>query len=151
MTETNEKLRLRDQLCFPIYLCAKEITRKYNELLDEFNLTYTQYIVMMFFWEKKTSNVKELGETLMLDPSTLTPILKKLEAKGYISRHRSSADERNLSITLTDTGTELEEKLLPVHDRMCGCIGLDGEDGKTIYALICRILGNISNNGKQEE
>lgn len=149
MKETPETLRLKDQLCFPIYLCAKEITRKYNELLDGFNLTYTQYIVMMFFWEKKTSNVKELGETLMLDPSTLTPILKKLEAKGYVRRSRSSADERNLSITLTDEGTDLEEKLIAVHDKMCCCIGLDGEDGRELCTLICRVLGNIKTT--QEE
>lgn len=144
MAETNEKIRLRDQLCFPIYLCAKEITRKYTGLLDRYGLTYTQYIVMMFFWEKKTSNVKELGETLMLDPSTLTPLLKKLEAKGYISRSRSSSDERNLSITLTDEGTALEEKVLPIHDTMCCCIGLDEGEAKTLYSLIFKILGNIN-------
>lgn len=149
MQKEQENLRLKDQLCFPIYLCAKEITRKYSELLEEFNLTYTQYIVMMYFWEIKSSNVKELGETLMLDPSTLTPLLKKLEAKGYLRRTRSVADERNLSITLTEEGTALEKRVLPVHDRMCGCIGLDGEDGKQLYSLIFRILSNL--NKTQEE
>ena len=146
MAEKDANIRLKDQLCFPIYLCAKEITRKYTALLDKYDLTYTQYIVMMFFWEKKTSNVRELGETLMLDPSTLTPLLKKLEAKGYIIRSRSSSDERNLSITLTDEGTALEQKVLPIHDEMCGCIGLDQNDAKTLYTLIFRILENVRNN-----
>lgn len=149
MQETKDKLRLKDQLCFPIYLCAKELTRKYSELLEEYNLTYTQYIVMMYFWEMKLSNVKEVSETLMLDPSTLTPLLKKLEAKGYLRRERSSADERNLSITLTEDGTALEEKVLRVHEKMCASIGIGSDEGKQLYELICRILTNL--NRPQEE
>ena len=84
-SEKYESLLLRNQLCYPVYLCAKEITRKYTPFLSELDLTYTQYIVMMYFWEKKVSNVKEIGRTLLLDPSTLTPLLKKLEDKGYIT------------------------------------------------------------------
>ena len=143
MTGIREDLRLKNQLCFPIYLCAKEITRKYGMLLDKLDLTYTQYIVMMYFWEMKSSNVKELGKTLMLDPSTLTPILKKLETKGYLKRTRSAADERNLSITLTETGEALAEEALPIHDRMCGCIGLDEEEARTMFMLTAKVLANI--------
>jgi DNA-binding MarR family transcriptional regulator len=99
-----DSLTLKNQLCFPIYLASKEIIRKYTPILDKLNLTYTQYIVMMYLWEKKTSNVKEIGKTLLLDSSTLTPLLKKLESKGFITRVRSSEDERNLIIEITEKG-----------------------------------------------
>ncbi|MBO6232222.1 MAG: MarR family transcriptional regulator [Ruminiclostridium sp.] len=143
MQERYEALRLRNQLCFPIYLCSKELTRKYGALLEELDLTYTQYVVMMFFWEQGRSNVKELGKTLMLDPSTLTPILKKLEAKGYITRTRSQSDERNLTVAITEKGDELKEAALRVHDEMCGCIGLSGEESQTLYKLIAKLLANV--------
>ena len=89
MEDKYEALKLKNQLCFPVYLCAKEIQRKYAPFLDKLNLTYTQYVVMMYFWEHGGSNVKAIGNALLLDPSTLTPLLKKLEAKGYITRTRS--------------------------------------------------------------
>ena len=143
MQEKYEALRLRNQLCFPIYLCSKELTRKYGMLLEKLDLTYTQYVVMMFFWEKQSSNVKELGKTLMLDPSTLTPILKKLEAKGYISRTRSAADERNLTVTLTEKGDALKDASLSVHDEMCGCFGLSDDEAVTLYTLISKVLMNV--------
>jgi len=138
-----EVLSLKNQLCFPIYLCSKEITRKYSALLNELDLTYTQYIVMMFFWEMGSSNVKELGETLMLDPSTLTPILKKLEAKGYLKRERSARDERILTVTLTEKGGELRDKALTVPDTIRGCYGLTDEEGEQLYRLICKLLTNV--------
>ena len=118
MTDKYEAIRLKNQLCFPIYLCSKEITRKYGALLEKLDLTYTQYVVMMYFWEKKSSNVKELGKTLMLDPSTLTPLLKKLEAKGYLTRERSQSDERNLTVSLTEKGDSLKDAAIPVRDEM---------------------------------
>ena len=138
-----EALRLRNQLCFPIYLCSKEIARRYGVLLEEIDLTYTQYIVMMYFWEKRSSNVKELGKTLMLDPSTLTPILKKLEAKGYIRRNRDLSDERYLTVTLTENGDAIKDTALSIHDRMCGCFGLSGEEAETMYRLTAKVLENV--------
>ena len=84
MEKENDSLKLKNQLCFPIYLCSKELIRKYTPLLKEFDLTYTQYIVMMYFWEKEKSNVKDIGKTIMLDSSTLTPLLKKLEKRGIL-------------------------------------------------------------------
>ena len=78
-----DNLKLENQLCFPIYLTAKELTRVYDKYLKELNLTYTQYIVMMYFWDKKKSNVKELSKTLIIDSSTLTPLLVKLENKLF--------------------------------------------------------------------
>ena len=109
MEDKYEKIKLKNQLCFPIYLCSKEIIRKYTPVLDKLNLTYTQYIVMMYFWENKQSNVKELGKTLLLDSSTLTPLLKKLEAKGYLTRKKSTIDERNLVLEYVDMTKEIEE------------------------------------------
>lgn len=138
-----EALTLKNQLCFPIYLCSKEITRRYSAILNEFDLTYTQYIVMMFFWEMGSSNVKELGETLMLDPSTLTPILKKLEAKGYLNRERSSADERILTVTLTEKGRALRESALDVPEKIQSCYGLSAEEGEQLYRLITKLLSNV--------
>lgn len=111
-------LKLSNQLCFPLYACAKEIVRRYKPYLDELDLTYTQYIAMMVLWEKKEMNVKELGECIYLDSGTLTPLLKKLEAKGYVERHRSKEDERNLIIRITETGEALRTRRYP-YRRKC--------------------------------
>ena len=135
-------LSLKNQLCFPIYLCSKEIIRKYTPLLDELNLTYTQYIVMMYFWEKEKSNVKEIGQTLLLDSSTLTPLLKKLETKGYITRVRSSVDERNLDIKITKKGMDLRDKALSIPSKMQKCIDISSSEAKTLYEIIYKILKN---------
>ena len=93
MDDEYKTLRLDNQLCFPLYLCSKEIIRKYTPYLNSLDLTYTQYIVMLYFFQNKTSNVRTLGKTLLLDSSTLTPLLKRLEQKGYIIRKRSKTDE----------------------------------------------------------
>ena len=143
MSDKYDSLKLKNQLCFPIYLCAKEIIRRYTPLLDEINLTYTQYIVMMFFWEKKESNVKELGDALLLDSSTLTPLLKKLEAKGYIERVRSKEDERNLVVSLTKEGEKLKEKAIDIPEKIGKCLKLSEEDAKSLYSLVYKVLLNI--------
>lgn len=93
-----DSLKLENQLCFPLYACSKEVVKKYRPLLDELDITYTQYITMMVLWEKKEINVRDLGKILYLDSGTLTPLLKKLEKKGYISRKRNSEDERYMDI-----------------------------------------------------
>lgn len=149
-SEKYEGLLLRNQLCFPVYLCAKEITRKYSPILDELNLTYTQYIVMMYFWEKKESNVKEISCALLLDPSTLTPLLKKLEEKGYISRERSNADERNLEVKITEKGLALREKAVFVPEKMGKCINLSPKEAKTLYNLMYKVLKNIEMDNEND-
>jgi len=136
-------LKLENQLCFPIYLCSKEIIRKYTPYLNEINLTYTQYIVMMYFWEKKISNVKELGKALLLDSSTLTPLLKKLEMKGFVKRVRNTNDERNLEITITPYGEELKEKALSIPQKIGKCINLNQEEANTLYKLVYKVLINV--------
>lgn len=145
MTERGayDPLALKNQLCFPVYLCAKELTRKYTDILNDIGLTYTQYVVMMYFWEIGSSNVKELGEAVMLDPSTLTPVLKKLEAKGFLKRERSADDERVLNLSLTESGRALREKALPVPAKIRGCCGLTDEEGEQLCGLILKLLKNI--------
>ena len=136
-------LKLENQLCFPLYLCSKEITRHYIPYLKEIDLTYTQYIVMMYLWENKKTNLHELGKTLMLESNTLTPLLKKLELKKYIKREKSSIDERNLNISLTKKGELLKEKALDIPKQMGKCINLNEEESITLYKLLYKVLNNI--------
>ena len=143
MEDKYEALKLKNQLCFPIYLCAKEIQRRYTPYLDRLNLTYTQYVVMMYFWEHGSSNVKAIGETLLLDPSTLTPLLKKLEAKGYLTRTRSKEDERNLVIELTESGEALKEQAVEIPAQMGKCLALSEEEAESLYKILYKVLLNI--------
>ncbi|MBO6162734.1 MAG: MarR family transcriptional regulator [Eubacterium sp.] len=136
-------LKLENQLCFPLYACSKEIVRRYKPFLDELDLTYTQYIAMMVMWEKKKTNVKELGECLYLDSGTLTPMLKKLEQKGYLTRRRSTEDERNLMVEITEDGEKLREQAVTIPERMGQCVNLSPEDAGELYRLLYQILGNI--------
>ena len=146
MDKNSDSLKLKNQLSFPIYLCSKEIIRKYTPLLNELDLTYTQYIVMMYFWEMEKSNVKEIGKTLLLDSGTLTPIHKKLEKKGYITRVRSTIDERNLDVEITEKGKELKEKSKSIPEKIKKCINLTEEETSTLYSLINKVLTNIERN-----
>ena len=136
-------LKLKNQLCYPIYLCSKEIIRRYTPFLKEINLTYTQYIVMMYFWEVKTSNVKEISKTLLIDSATLTPLLKKLEKKEYITRTKSTKDERNLEIKITEKGLKLRDKTINIPEKMAQCIDLSKEEAEYLYKIIYKILINI--------
>ena len=138
---TYDALKLENQLCFPLYACSREIIRQYKPFLDEIDLTYTQYIAMMVLWERKSVTVKELGERLYLDSGTLTPLLKKLEAKGLLTRARSTLDERNLIVTLTEEGKELRERAIHVPEQMAQCTPLDPQEAVTLYQLLYKILG----------
>lgn len=137
-------LKLENQLCFPLYACAKEVVRKYKPFLDEIGLTYTQYIVMMVLWEENSINVKTLGERLHLDSGTLTPLLKKLEKQGLIVRKRSTEDERNLIVNTTDIGNKLREEALEVPRKMSACIPISLDEAQTLYTLLYKILGDIT-------
>ncbi|MBR7072380.1 MAG: MarR family transcriptional regulator [Eubacterium sp.] len=143
MDDKYNALKLENQLCFPLYACSKEVVKRYKPFLDELDLTYTQYITMMVMWDKKSINVKELGESLFLDSGTLTPLLKKLEAKGYISRERSKEDERNLIVTITKKGDALKETAVGVPVQMRQCVNLTSEEAKTLYKLLYKLLGEI--------
>lgn len=133
-------IRLKNQLCFPLYACSKEIVRRYKPHLDELDLTYTQYIAMMVLWEKKQLTVKELGKELYLDSGTLTPLLKKLEVKGYVKRERMESDERNLRVTIAESGEDLQERALTIPEKMHGCVKLDEKDARALFALLNKIL-----------
>ena len=137
-------LRLKNQLCFPLYACSKEIIRRYKPLLDKLDLTYTQYIAMMVLWEKERLHVGELGECLFLDSGTLTPLLKKLEQKGYITRCRSREDERAVEICITEEGKALQNEALSVPQAMGSCIQLSPEESKFLYEILYKILGSMS-------
>ena len=141
-------LKIQNQLCFPLYVCAKETIRLYKPFLDELELTYTQYITMMVLWEKKCLTVKELGKVLYLDSGTLTPLLKKLEAKGLLIRERSKEDERNLFISLTEEGEALRDEALHIPGELIKCVELDQEERKTLYKLLYKLLTYVEKEEK---
>lgn len=133
-------LKLENQLCFPLYAASREVIKQYRPYLEKLDLTYTQYIAMMVFWEEKKINVKELGKKLFLDSGTLTPVLKSLESKGYVRRYRSSADERILTVEITDKGEALKEQAVSVPQKISGCIKLEPEEALQLYELLHKIL-----------
>ena len=140
MYDYREAMKLENQLCFPLYACSREIIKQYKPFLDEIDLTYTQYIAMMVLWEKESVTVKELGEALYLDSGTLTPLLKKMEAKGLITRRRSEADERSLIVTLTEAGDRLKDRAVQVPNRMAGCIRLEPNEAQELYRILYKLL-----------
>ncbi|MBR2109375.1 MAG: MarR family transcriptional regulator [Ruminococcus sp.] len=142
--ELYDGLKLKNQLCFPLYACAKEVSRRYKPFLDELDLTYTQYIAMMVIWEQKQINVRELGEQLYLDSGTLTPLLKKLEAKGYIIRERSKEDERSLNISISEKGEKLKEKAVLIPQRVSACISLEPEKAMALYSTLYELLDQMT-------
>ena len=142
--EGYEQLKLENQLCFPLYAAAKETVRKYKPYLDELDLTYTQYIAMLALWEKEQMNVKELGSMLYLDSGTLTPLLKKLEQKGYINRSRCKEDERNLIISITEKGDALKEKAAHIPKEMTSkYVNISKEEVDVIYHSLYKLLSQL--------
>lgn len=139
-----DSLKLDNQLCFPLYACSKEVVKQYKPYLDEIDLTYTQYITMMVMWERKQLTVKELGEYLYLDSGTLTPVLKKLELKGYVFRSRSRDDERNLIVTLTESGEKLKDDALEIPIKVSQCVKLQPDEAKLLYQLLYKVLNGMS-------
>lgn len=135
-----DNLKLENQLCFPLYVCSKEIIKKYKPFLDKIGITYTQYITMMVLWEKNEINVKSLGEKLYLDSGTLTPLLKKLESKGYIIRKRSVNDERNLIVSLTESGKMLKNQVSEIPSQVGKCVNLNQNEALEMYKLLYKIL-----------
>lgn len=141
MLETNyDALKIENQICFPLYACSREIIKSYKPFLDEIDLTYTQYIAMMVLWEHKTMNVKAMGEILFLDSGTLTPVLKKLESKGLVTRQRSTADERNLVVTITEAGEALKEKAVTVPAAIAKCSNIELEEAAMLYRILYKML-----------
>ena len=135
-----DPLALENQLCFPLYAASKELTRRYKPFLDPLGLTYTQYVAMMVLWAQDGITVGELGRKLYLDSATLTPLLKRLEAHGYVRRERSKDDERAVIVTLTDEGRALRDKAVEVPFCIAGCLNIAPEDAVQLKALLEKLL-----------
>ena len=138
-----DALKIENQLCFPLYACAREIIKRYKPYLDQIDLTYTQYITMLVLWEKQSMTAKELGEQLYLDSGTLTPLLKKLETKGLVTRKRSHEDERNLIVSTTEKGFKLREQAGFIPEAVGKNNPIDPEESKTMYHLLYKILKDV--------
>ncbi len=143
MSNKYDALKLDNQLCFPLYAVSKEIVRRYTPILNEIDLTYTQYITMMVMWEHKELSVKELGKKLYLDSGTLTPLLKTLEKKGLVARNRSSKDERIVVVSVTEEGMNLREKALSVPSQIGSCISLEKDEVLELYKLVHKLLDQL--------
>ncbi len=141
MAQQYEQLLIKNQLCFPLYACSRKIVARYTPYLKPLGLTYTQYIVLMVLWEKECVNVGQLGEILYLDAGTLTPLLKRLEKAGYITRERSKEDERITLITITSDGNALKEKCKDIPLKlMSKTTSLTENDAKELYRLLYLFL-----------
>ncbi|MBE6242785.1 MAG: MarR family transcriptional regulator [Bacteroidales bacterium] len=136
----NESLKLENQLCFPLYACAKEIVRRYTPLLEPLGLTYTQYIAMMVMWKHKSISVRDMGKLLFLDSGTLTPMLKKMEKAGWIQRKRSERDERMVILTITARGEELHDKAAEIPSKMARCVTLENDEAFQLYSLLNKMM-----------
>ncbi len=140
MMNHQETPKLKDQICFPLYLIAKEITRMYRPFLEELDITYSQYLVMMVLWENEKLTVNQIGEKLHLDSGTLTPLLKRLETKSYIVRHRKKEDERVVEVSLTDIGNELQKKACVIPHKMQEKLNLSESDLLELKVIVTKLM-----------
>ena len=143
MTNNYDSLKLSNQLCFPLYAVSKEIIRGYKPYLDELDITYTQYITMMVMWEDQSISVKKLGEKLFLDSGTLTPVLKTLEKKGYVTRQRFAEDERVLIVTVTDEGMKLRDRAVEIPSKISNCVTLEPEEAVNLAKTLNKIMNQF--------
>lgn len=143
-TNLDELLKLDNQLCFPLYAASKEIIRRYKPVLDELDITYTQYLVLLVLWEQDNILVKDLGSRLYLDSGTLTPLLKKLESKGYILRSKGEDDERELYIHLTELGKSMKTEAYKIPSSIGACVKLEPDEAKVLYTLLYKILRGLN-------
>lgn len=143
-TSAHEILKLENQLCFSLYVCSKEIIKKYKPLLDPYGLTYTGYIIMLALWEEDQITVKALGQKLYLDSGTLTPLLKKLESQDYVSRTRSAYDERNVYIQLTHKGKELKNDALLIPEKLICTMNFKEDETLHLLSALHSIMGQLN-------
>lgn len=141
--EMTDLLKLENQVCFPVYALAKEIINQYRAFLDQLDLTYPQYLVMLVLWEHKEQTVNQIGEKLRLDSGTLTPLLKRLEQKGIVSRSRSTRDERVVNITLTEVGEELKVRAKHLPENLMASMQVPMEELKALKESVEKILNII--------
>ncbi|MFV3131744.1 MarR family winged helix-turn-helix transcriptional regulator [Niveispirillum sp. KHB5.9] len=137
-------LKLGDFICFSLYSASHAFTRVYKPLLDRIGLTYPQYLVMVLLWEQDGQSVGQIGEQLFLESSTLTPLLKRLEAAGHVKRERNPADERQVLIRLTDSGRGLKAQTADFFDHLAQAIGMSGEDIMALRDNIQSLRTNLN-------
>lgn len=138
-----ETLKLERQLCFPVYALSRQITAVYRPLLEKLDLTYPQYLVMLLLWEKDQLSIKEIGEQLLLDTGTLTPLLKRLEQKKYLSRTRAEKDERVVRITLTQSGLNLQNEAAEIPGAMCAALNISPQQATSLQLQLTQLLNNL--------
>jgi DNA-binding MarR family transcriptional regulator len=139
----NQNLKLENQICFKIYTAEREITKLYRDLLEDLDVTYPQYLVLLVLWEKDSITVKELGQKLFLDSGTLTPMLKRMEGNELLERRRSIEDERSVIITLTKKGEELKQKAECIPSQLLKNLSTDYEELKNLDHTLTTILQRI--------
>lgn len=147
----SEMQKLDNQLCFALYVCSKEVVRKYKPYLDPFGLTYTGYITMLSLWEKDGVNVKDLGKRLFLDSGTLTPLLKKLEAQGYVERKRDSHDERNIIVSLTEKGHELKKEAATVPKCLLKDVPIGSAKALLLLQTLHQLMDEFADNDNKSK
>lgn len=145
----HEAMKLKNQLCFPLYAAARNVTNLYTPYLKPLGLTYTQYIVFLALWEKDGIPVGDLCETLMLDNGTISPLLKKMQQAGYIERTRSERDDRVVVITLTEAGKALKTQAKDVPQKVASCLALPPEKAQALYTLLYELLDNQKKEKEQ--
>ena len=143
--ENFDQLKLKNQMCFPLYAASKELIRSYTPFLEPLGITYTQYLVLLVLREEKEIGVKELGSRLYLDSGTLSPLLKKLIEKEYIKKARKDGDERNVIISLTQKGLDIKEEAKEIPFKVGKCINLTIEESGMLYNLLYKMLGGFKN------
>ena len=142
-----DPLLLDHQLCFPLYACARKVVNLYTPYFQPLGITYTQYLVFLVLWERDGVSVRELGERLYLDSGTLTPLLKKMEEAGYLTRERSKADGRVVLVHLTEQGRALRAACAEIPLRLGGCLPISAEEAKVLHGLLYRILETEASEG----
>ena len=144
MSEKYEALKLDNQLCFPLYTASRSVIQRYQPMLKDLDITYPQYLVLMVLWEKDEVNLSTIAEKLQLQSNTLTPLLKRLQQRGFLERKRSETDERNIVITLTEKGKKLKDQACDVPGLLAEQIPLSMEEAKELYRLLYKMIGEMS-------
>lgn len=140
MTVHEDDLLLERQLCFGLSVASRSVVAAYKPVLARLQLTHPQYLVMLALWEQSPRTLKDLGAALLLESATLSPLLKRLESLGYITRQRSAEDERSLSIELTETGLALRQEALSVPGTMMDRLGLDRESATALHHSMMELI-----------
>ena len=144
MNEKYENLKLDKQLCFPLYTASRLVIQRYQPMLKDLDLTYPQYLVLMVLWEKDEVNLSAIAEKLQLQSNTLTPLLKRLQQRGFLDRKRSESDERNIVITLTDKGKKLKDQACNVPELLSEQLPLAAEEAKELYRILYKMIDKMN-------